>query len=147
LTEVRFYHLQRQRLEDALPALLEKVRLRGHRAVVQATSTERVRLLDALLWTWCPETFLPHASSASGNPIDQPIWLTDREERPNEADLLVLIDGAEADLSPYAMCCDMFDGRDENAVIEARRRWAVYKEAGHTVTYWQQGENGWEKQA
>src|SRR5579871_5131862 len=58
MTEIRFYHLQRQRLEDALPALLEKGRERGYRIVVQAATPERVRALDALLWTYRPESFL-----------------------------------------------------------------------------------------
>jgi DNA polymerase-3 subunit chi len=147
VTEVRFYHLQRQRLEDVLPALLEKARERGHRIVVQAGSDERVKALDALLWTWRPESFLPHGSAAIGMAEEQPIWLTMREERPNGADLLILVDGAAADVSPYALCCELFDGADDGAVAEARRRWTAYKAAGHGITYWQRGDRGWEKRA
>jgi DNA polymerase-3 subunit chi len=148
VTEIRFYHLQRQRLEDALPALLEKGRERGHRIVVQAGSPERVRALDSLLWTYRPESFLAHGSAATGMAEDQPIWLTAAEECPNEAEMLVLVDGAEADVARYALCCEMFDGQDETAVAAARRRWAAYKEAGHALTYWQQSERGgWEKRA
>jgi DNA polymerase-3 subunit chi len=148
VTEIRFYHLQRQRLEDALPALLEKGRERGHRIVVLAATPERVRALDALLWTYRPESFLAHGSAASGMAEDQPIWLTASEECPNGADMLVLVEGAEADVTRYALCCEMFDGLDEEAVAAARGRWARYKEAGHGLTYWQQGERGgWEKRA
>jgi DNA polymerase-3 subunit chi len=146
MTEVRFYHLQRQRLDDVLPGLLEKARERGHRAVVQAGSVERVKALDTLLWTYRPESFLAHG--AAGAAEDQPIWLTAKEECPNGADLLILVDGAEADIAPYALCCEVFDGLDDEAVAAARRRWAVYKDAGHVLTYWQQGERGgWEKRA
>ena len=38
MTEVRFYHLQRKTLEQALPQLLEKTLERGWRAVVMAGS-------------------------------------------------------------------------------------------------------------
>ena len=147
MTEVRFYHLVRQPLEAALPALLEKARERGHRVVVQAGSEERVKALDALLWTYKPESFLAHGSSASGAAEDQPIWLTADEERPNSADVLILVDGAGADPAPYALCCELFDGSDDGAVSGARQRWSEYKAAGHAVTYWQQGERGWEKRA
>jgi DNA polymerase-3 subunit chi len=147
LTEIRFYHLQRQRLEEALPALLEKARERGHTIVVQAGSPERVKALDTLLWTYRPETFLPHGSAGTGNAAEQPIWLTAGEENPNAADMLVLVDGAEADVAPYAMCCQMFDGLDDAAVAAARQRWTAYKAAGHAITYWQQGDRGWEKKA
>jgi DNA polymerase-3 subunit chi len=39
----------------------------------------------------------------------------------------------------------MFDGNDEAALAAARARWKAAKEAGHTLTYWQQTEKGWEK--
>jgi len=42
----------------------------------------------------------------------------------------------------FARCVDMFDGRDEAAVQAARQRWKDGKAAGHTTTYWQQGERG-----
>jgi DNA polymerase-3 subunit chi len=148
LAEVRFYHLLRQRLEDALPALLEKARDRGHRIVVQAGSPERVKALDMLLWTYRPESFLAHGSGLAATATDQPIWLTANEENPNAADVLILVDGASADVAPYTLCCELFDGQDDNAVADARRRWAEYKAAGHAITYWQQGERGgWEKRA
>jgi len=148
VTEIRFYHLQRQRLEEVLPALLEKARERGHRIVVLAGSAERVRALDALLWTYRPETFLAHGSQATGMAEDQPIWLTAVEECPNDGDLLVLVDGAEAEVSRYALCCELFDGLDDEAVAAARQRWTRYKAAGHAITYWQQGDRGgWEKRA
>lgn len=148
MTEVRFYHLLRQRLEEALPALLEKARERGHRIVVQAGSEERVKSLDALLWTYKPESFLAHGSAAVGAAEDQPIWLTAQEECPNRADVLILVDGAEADPNSYALCCEVFDGSDDDAVAAARQRWTAHKAAGHAITYWQQGERGgWEKRA
>ncbi len=147
MTEIRFYHLQRQSLEDVLPALLEKVRERGHRIVVQAGSPERIKALDGLLWTYRPESFLPHGSAATGMEEDQPIWLTATEECPNRADALILVDRAAADVGRYAICCEVFDGLDDAALAAARTRWAQYKAAGHTLTYWQQGDRGWEKRA
>jgi len=41
----------------------------------------------------------------------------------------------------------LFDGRDEDAVTSARARWKALKDEGHDLTYWQQGERGWEKKA
>jgi DNA polymerase-3 subunit chi len=41
----------------------------------------------------------------------------------------------------------IFDGRDDGAVVEARKAWAEFKQAGHDAAYWRQGENrGWVKQ-
>lgn len=154
MTEVRFYHLQRRTLEQALPKILEKVLERNWRAVVLAGSPERADALNQHLWTYDPASFLPHGGARDGFAADQPVWLTDAErhpdgENPNGATVLILVDGvAGLDLSAYALVCDLFDGRDEEAVMAARDRWKVCKAAGHALTYWQQTERGgWEKRA
>lgn len=148
MAEIGFYHLLSTPLERALPKLLERGRARGHRIVVRAGSPERVAQLDTILWTYDDASFLPHGWERVGNAAAQPIWLTDRDENPNRASLLVLTDGAEAgDLSSFARCADMFDGNDETAVAAARERWRRAREAGHRLTYWQQTQSGWEQRA
>lgn len=146
MTEVRFYHLTRQPLTRALPQLLEKSMARGMRAVVMAGSAERVEALNAALWTYGEGSFLPHGSAADGFAERQPIWLTAAEENPNSARVLMLTDGAVASaLSTYELVCEIFDGNDDVATQAARARWKEYLAAGHALTYWQQGETGWEK--
>jgi DNA polymerase-3 subunit chi len=146
MTEVGFYHLQTTPLERALPRLLERAFADGHRVVVLAGSAERVAQLDGVLWTYNEASFLPHGSARDGNAARQPIFLTERDENPNGATMLVLLDGAQsAGLAGFARCCDMFDGNDASAVEAARRRWSEAKAAGHTLTYWQQTASGWEK--
>jgi DNA polymerase-3 subunit chi len=147
MTDIGFYHLVATPLEKALPKLLEKVLGSGARAVVMAGSTERVEALNGLLWTYAPNGFLPHGSAKDGHAERQPIWLTAKDENPNQASILVLTDGAMSDHLPnYARCLDVFDGADETAVAQARERWKLYKDAGHGLTYWQQTDNGgWER--
>ena len=83
MTEVLFYHLERQPLERVLPTLLEKSLERGWHVVVQAGTNERVEALDALLWSYCDDGFLPHGTSADGNVDLQPVFITDDEKNPN----------------------------------------------------------------
>ncbi len=148
MTDVAFYHLQRKRLEEALPELLDKVLQNGLRAVVLGGSAERVEALDTLLWTYAKESFLPHGSRALGSAAEQPVYLTDTEENPNGATVLVLVDGGGGEfLTGFDRCLDLFDGNDEAAVAAARQRWQAARAANHTLTYWQQGERGWEKKA
>jgi len=149
MTELRFYHLTRRTLEQALPQLLEKTLERGWRAVVLTGAEERAEHLAQHLWTFKPDGFMPHGTAKDGNAADQPIWLTPIDERPNGAQVLFLVDGSEsANLGAYELACDLFDGNDDDAVRAARRRWKTAKEAGHSLTYWQQNERGgWEKKA
>lgn len=147
LTEVRFYHLQRRTLEQALPKILEKVLERNWRAVVLAGSPERVDALNQHLWTYDQSSFLPHGSARDGSADQQPVWLTSQDENPNGATVLVLVDGCTSDrLASFELVCDLFDGNDEDAVLAARTRWKSCKAAGHSLTYWQQNDRGgWEK--
>jgi len=62
MTEILIYQLQRQPLERVLPALIEKSLERGWRVIVQAASEERVEALDAQLWTFRDDSFLPHGT-------------------------------------------------------------------------------------
>jgi DNA polymerase III subunit chi len=148
MAEVGFYHLLSTPLERALPRLLERARAQGHRIVVRAASSERVEHLNALLWTYDEASFLAHGATRDGNPVEQPIWLSDRQENPNGASILFLVDGVEAeDVVDFARCIDMFDGNDPAAVEAARVRWRRAQAAGHALTYWQQTDKGWEKKA
>ena len=55
-----FYHLTRQPLEVALPALLEKASGASWRVEVRGTSLERMQWLDDKLWLGPDDGFLAH---------------------------------------------------------------------------------------
>lgn len=149
MTDVAFYHLQRSTLEQVLPKLLEKTLAADKRALVLASSPDRVEALAAHLWTYEPDSWLPHGTAQDGSPEEQPIWLTERDENPNGAAFLFLCDGADSSgIGGYQRCFDLFDGNDPAAVEAARRRWQARKAEGHAVTYWQQTDRGgWERKA
>jgi DNA polymerase-3 subunit chi len=150
VAELLFYHLTRRRLEQVLPELLEKTLQKGWRAVVRGGSAERIEALNGELWSYSRNSFLPHGIKPDGFTDRQPIYLTVEDERPNEAQVLFLVDGADADdVAAYTRVCDLFDGNDEAAVEGARQRWKKAKDAGHNLTYWQQSEDtgGWIKKA
>lgn len=149
MTGVRFYHMTRTTLEQALPQMLEKTLERGQRAVVRANSEARVEALSARLWTYHDRAFLPHGTAKDGRAERQPVWLTVADEAPNGAEVLFLTDGATSErIADYALCVLLFDGRDEEALAQARGQWKDFKAAGHDVTYWQQDESGrWSQNA
>lgn len=149
MTEIRFYHLERKTLDQALPEILSKALSGGRRVVVKTNDAKRVQALNEHLWTYQPDSFLPHGSEKEGLAEDQPIWLTDKDENPNNADVLVLTDGTlSEDMKKYNLCCEMLDGRNQDDISAARERWKTYKEQGFDITYWQQDQNGrWNKKS
>ena len=148
MTEVLFYHLQDMLLENVLPPLLEKSLERGWRVVVQSTSEERADALDAHLWIYRDDSFLPHATWRAADAEDQPIVLVVEEGNPNRANVRFLIDNAALpiDCDSYERVVLVFNGDDADALTAARGAWADCKARGFELTYWQADERGrWQR--
>ena len=148
MTEVLFYHLQNMTLETVLPPLLEKSLERGWRVVVQATSEERVEALDAHLWTYRDDSFLPHATWQAADAAEQPILLVLEEGNPNQAQVRFLVDNAAlpTDASNYERMVMVFNGDDDEALSAARGVWTDCKARGFEATYWQADDRGrWQR--
>lgn len=149
MTNIAFYHLTTSPLESALPRLVEKAYASGQRALVVAESQDRVERLNQALWTYHPASFLPHGSLKEPQAERQPVLLDTEFTAVNQATLLFITDGRQIeDESRFSRVFDMFDGRDEAVVSQARLRWRAYKDAGYALTYWKQtAQGGWEKAA
>jgi DNA polymerase III subunit chi len=148
MTEMLFYHLQRQPLERVLPTLIERSLERGWRVIVQAASEERVDALDSHLWTFRDDSFLPHGTWREVDTAEQPVLLTVHDDNPNRAAVRFLVDGAPvpADADAYQRIVLIFDGEDPEAVAVARERWSEGRAKGFEVTYWQTDEHGrWQR--
>ncbi|MBO5284977.1 MAG: DNA polymerase III subunit chi, partial [Alphaproteobacteria bacterium] len=99
MTRIDFYHLQKTSLEQVLPKLAEKAYATKKRIKILVGTEERVEFINSLLWTYSEESFLPHGSKKDGFVEDQPIFISASEENENGAALLILVDGAEPEVS------------------------------------------------
>jgi DNA polymerase-3 subunit chi len=149
VTEILFYHLEIQPLERVIPVLLERSLERGWKVVVETGSRERAEALDAVLWTYRDESFLPHAIAMGDDfDADQPVLIVTDATNPNGANVRFFVDRAvPASPEGYERIVYMFSGHDPDAVTEARAAWRALRE-GNEVTYWQQDNSGrWVKKA
>ena len=148
MSEVLFYHLEGQPLERVLPALLEKTIERGWRAVVETSSRERASAIDALLWTYRDDSFLPHAIAGDETDPDQPVLIATDGGNANAATVRFFVDRAVPQtVDGYERIVYLFSGHDPDAVSEARVAWKALL-TGNTLTYWQQDDGGrWVKKA
>ena len=148
MAEILFYHLETQPLERVLPTLLEKTLERGWRAVVQTAGRERAEALDALLWTFSDDAFLPHGIAGTETDTQQPVLITTDDANPNGANVRFFVDRAVPRSGEgYERIVYLFSGHDPDAVNEARLAWKALGQ-GNELTYWQQDDNGrWAKKA
>ena len=151
MTQVDFYHLQKQSLENVLPKLLEKAYATGKPIKVKVGNEERVEFINSALWSYDEQSFLPHGSKKDGFGEDQPIWISAGDDTPNQAVFLFLVDGAAVSLdmlSQYERVFNIFDGNSEAALNQARTFWKELKTSSNTINYWQQDDAGkWNKKA
>jgi DNA polymerase-3 subunit chi len=153
MTEIRFYHPMRRRPEQVLPDLLERALAKGLKIVVRAANDEDAKRLDALLWTEKPESFIPHGLASEGSESRQPILITGKTDMPIAAEMLVLMPGTIIDpAQPFpdsvTLCCEMLDDANAEQIAASRQHWKAWKDQGHTITYWQQTDQGkWEQKA
>ncbi len=148
MKEVRFHHLERRRVDEALPGLLERALEGGRRVVVRVSSQEMVAALNERLWTYDDASFLPHGAAGDGDPMSQPIFLTSKVENPNAATMLVRLSSVEPGHGDDAfdLTILIFDGRDEAARAYARSEWRRLKDEGRALSYWRESdEGGWEQ--
>ncbi|MFT6659875.1 DNA polymerase III subunit chi [Maritalea sp.] len=148
MTEILFYHLEQRPAEAVLPLLLEKTLERGWRAAVQVGDVAELDALDAALWTYRDDSFLPHGTGEGGQVADQPIVLVTDKSNANNAQIRFFVKGAvPIEVGDYERLVFMFDGHNPDAVTRARQAWKALK-PDHQLTYWQQEPNGkWAKKA
>ncbi len=148
MSEVRFHHLERRRVDEALPRILERALEEGRRVLVRATSEDMAAALNERLWTYDDASFLPHGADGDGDPTSQPIFLTSEAGNPNRATMLVRLAGAEGGEGDEAfdLAFLLFDGRDEAELAHARTEWRRLKDEGRAISYWRESdEGGWER--
>ena len=147
--EYWFYHLEASTLKGVLPDLLTKTLAKGWRALVRFPEGTDLSEWDEFLWTYQDESFLPHGRDDQGRADQQPVLLANSVESAEGFDAVFIIDGADVkDVNAAERVMVMIDGRREESVQRERGRWKTLKDAGATMSYWQQGElGGWEKKA
>ena len=145
--DIQFYHLLTTPLEVALPKLAAIAYERGLRACIVA-EVEMHTVLDAALWTYQPNSFLPHGVMDE-QAVDHPILITDAPSVVNGAKLLIITNGmviSETEQSSYERIFDVFNGNHTGALMQARERWKTYLDAGIPLAYVKQRTDGsWEK--
>jgi DNA polymerase III subunit chi len=145
--QVDFYHLTIAPLDRVLPQLAEKVLSGGDRLLIVAGAEEQRRHLDRLLWTFAPDSFLPHGCIGGGDDADQPILLAPDVNAANGARHVLLADGQwREEALDFDRAFHLFD---EAAIRPARVAWkALAGRDGVERRYWKQNEAGrWEQAA
>ncbi|MBB4154075.1 DNA polymerase-3 subunit chi [Sphingomonas jinjuensis] len=144
---VDFYHLTRMPLERVLPQIADKVVATGERLLIVSSNEAQQVALDALLWSYAPDSFLPHARIGTGDDAAQPILIAGDVNAANRARNVAIVDGEWRD---DALDFDRaFHFFDDDAIRGARAAWkSLADRDGVERRYWKQNDAGrWENVA
>jgi DNA polymerase-3 subunit chi len=138
---VDFYHLEADPLERVLPSIAQKVLQGGGRLLVVAGEEPFLAALDRQLWTYAPDSFLPHGRADGSAPEAQPVLLSAEVAPLNGATNVAIADGQWRD---EALAFErIFYFFDAASLAEARQSWRALKGRPEVEPrYWKRSDEG-----
>jgi len=137
MTEVLFVETTASRMEVRACEIAEGLYAKGGSLLIIAEDDKQAERLDDLLWTFKPDSFVPHGiSSGSADEADQPVLITTANERLKKRNSLLMMDYLEAELVgqfPHAVHLVVVDNPER--LVASREYWTQLKEAGFTLRH------------
>lgn len=117
--------------------LAEQQMKQGQRVCVLTDTPEQAQELDQLLWSFTPESFVPHALADDPAAASLPVVVAYGNEAPAGTTCILNL-GSEAPLNqPTLVAIAEFVPNDEEAKARSRARWALYKQLGYELQHHQ----------
>ena len=127
-----------------LPRLLETLYREGIRCLVYTSLPQQRDDLNALLWTYKVDSFLPHGRCCDPYAEAQPILISNQCVPRNGATALLTLRGeSPEDISTFSAYYYLFGVGDEETTHNSRDHWRRHQQAGHTLSLHRQDEKGW----
>ena len=150
MSQVYFYQTTAQDAFGLIRGLLRRSLSADWRVAVRAGTAAALAKLDADLWRFPEDEFLPHG--LEGGPFDeeQPILLTMAPEPSNRAQAMLLFDCAETGKTEIERCqriSIVFRGDCPDELNLARSQWAEISMSGVAARFWENQDGKWVQMA
>lgn len=137
MTLVDFYVLSADNVEAQhhfVCRLTEKAVKHGNRVMIAARDKEESEQLDEKLWTYRPESFVPHALGHEKElSSTTPVVIQYGEDNPEHHDLLInLCMSVPEQFSRFKRLAEIVI-QDENSLKASRESYAFYKVRGYPI--------------
>jgi len=137
VTKVDFYILEEGSSQDRYRLacrVAEKAWQSGHRVLIHTASLEEARHVDALLWTFRDQSFVPHDLLGQADPALAPVLVSFGTDSGGEHDVLInLTPEVPAFFSSFERVIEPLDAAP--GIREAgRERYRFYRDRGYPLT-------------
>lgn len=140
MKNINFY-LSDETVGKTLFNLLLKMVEKKHRVVIYCHSKEYLDELDRMLWTLGRVKFLAHGKEEDGHVSEHPIFLTTKEENPNNANFLFLFGKpSKGFIDKFDKGFYIFDHYHEG---DAKMDWSDWKGQGFDPVFMKKEAGKW----
>lgn len=138
MTRVDFYILEQDSVEARMLfvcRLIDKAVRRGMRVLVCVANPATAEALDDLLWSFRPESFIPHAIAGSSEAEDPelPVVITAGQDVAHQHELLVNL---TSDIPPFFSRFQRLAEvaiQEEKLLQSTREHYSFYKQRGYPI--------------
>ena len=137
MTEITFVEVNASRIELRACEIAGENHARGRRVQILAVDQEQAERLDDLLWTFKPESFIPHGLwVGSPDEPEQPVVITTKRDAVEGMDCLLMMGYSEVDLvSRFSHAVHLVVPDNQERLESSRRYWTLLKDAGFSLTH------------
>lgn len=137
MTQVDFYLTQSSQLKQAHTTackLAEKASHLGHHVFIHADDEAQAQQLDKLLWTFKPNSFIPHRLVDSHNSNESELIMIGYDHEPEcKHDVLINLASTIPDFfSRFERVAEIVSGNEEHRQ-QARQRFKFYRDRGYDL--------------
>jgi DNA polymerase-3 subunit chi len=137
MTEILFVETSARRMEMRACEIAEENYAQGRKVQIIVVDQEQAERLDDLLWTFKPDSFVPHGLWAgSPDEPEQPVVITTRMEAVKDMDSLLMMGYTEVDLvSQFSHVFHLVVTDNQERLDNSRRYWTLLKDAGFSLQH------------
>ena len=137
MTRVSFYILKSQDIhsrQQIACRLAEKAWREGHQVFIYTENAQQSAAMDEALWTFRPESFVPHQILESANTIAAPVLIShDNTPPPRLMDVLINLNAEQPMFfSQFERLAEIIDD-DEQVKQYGRQRYKFYQDRGYPL--------------
>lgn len=137
MTNISFYILKGNSEHDRQVfacRLAAKAYYQGKQVYIHTDGNEAAVLMDKTLWSFKPDSFIPHDRFDNPQQVDSPILIGYQSEPPKLMDLLINLAPEQPNFFSQFDRVAEFINDDEHIKISGRQRYQFYQHRGYELT-------------
>ncbi len=146
LEKAYFYNSSHRNVVADISFLIEKLFKEKNRILVCCKDQETVEVIDAFLWTYKEDEFIPHSIATKEKNSIYPILITTDIHEDYDHNVLLASSGVlikETDWRKFAKAYYFFDDQENIEKENAREMWKNFSALNIVCKYWVNTANKW----